>query len=159
VALVVGTPTEAVARRRVFSGAFLVMDVAETERRMPKSAGLPASDVGDPGFTGNSMDNFFLGVGGRLVLVMRELPSRISCGSSLMLEVAVVDVVTEEVESLRRVAEIGRKAFAKNCPKRLRGRVSDSKTSSSSGSGSTVDFHNIRSHLIGGDHQFRYIQT
>ena len=70
--------------------------------------------------------------------------------SSLRLDVVVVAVAKVESESLRRVAERGRKAFAKNCPKRLRGRVNDSKASSSgSGSGTTVDFHNIRSHLIG----------
>jgi hypothetical protein len=94
---------------------------------------------------------------------MGLLLSRISCGiyeSSLdvtVVEVAVVVVVVNvEAESLRRVAERGRKAFAKNCPKRLRGRVSEFIPSSSgSGSGTTVDFHNIRSHLIGEDHEFR----
>lgn len=83
------------------------------------------------------------------------LPPRISGGiykSSLMLEVAVVEVARDEAESLRRVAESGRKAFARNCPRRLRGRVNDWKASSSgSGSGTTVDFHSIRSHLFKGD--------
>lgn len=80
---------------------------------------------------------------------LSQRTSRRTYESSLVLEVAVVEVARDEAESLRNVTERGRNAFAKNCPKRLRGRVSGSKVSSSgSGSGTTVDFHNIRSHLI-----------
>lgn len=53
-----------------------------------------------------------------------------------------------EVRELRRARyDSGRKALAKNCPMRLRGRYK-SAMSSGSGSGWTVDFHNILSHLM-----------
>lgn len=70
-----------------------------------------------------------------------------ACDSSVEFKVVVVAV--EATESLRTRAESGRKALAKNCPTRVRGRACGSISSSSgSGSGSTVDFQSMRSHLL-----------
>ena len=56
------------------------------------------------------------------------------------------------MEATELLRERGRNAFAKNWPTRFRGRKG---SSYSSGSGSTVDFQRMRSHLKG--KEFEYV--